>query len=220
MPHGLVPWLREIESKFRSGKTLAPRPPEGSSRLRRVVLENIGPFDHAELNLAERWNILLGPNGVGKSTILRAIATGICGLDAGPFADRLIKAGRESATITLASDTQFYTTTLHRRTVGGAGAEVTCVPTRPLEPEGWVVLGFPPLRSGTWGAVNPQAEGVSIPVPDDVLPLVKGDVDPRSDKLKQSIVKIDYRIRRPRQRVPRPMCMKQCCGPFSKSSPN
>jgi hypothetical protein len=195
VPHGLVESLREIESKFNAARMPAPQKLKGSSKLRRVTLENIGPFDHAELNLTERWNILLGPNGVGKSTILRAIATGICGTDASPFADRLIKAGRESATITLATDTEVYKTTLRRRTVGGAGAEVTCVPTRPLEPEGWVVLGFPPLRTGTWGAVHPQAEGVSIPVAEDVLPLVRGEVDPRSDKLKQWIVNIDYRIK-------------------------
>ena len=42
--------------------------------LKRVELKNIGPFQSLRLDLDEHWNVLLGNNGTGKSTILRAIA--------------------------------------------------------------------------------------------------------------------------------------------------
>ena len=44
-----------------------------------MTLTNIGPFDHLDLELDPRWNILLGDNGVGKSNVLRAIAAALAG---------------------------------------------------------------------------------------------------------------------------------------------
>ena len=47
-----------------------------ATRLRRVVLEDIGPFERLDLDFPKKhnWKVLLGDNGVGKSTILKAIA--------------------------------------------------------------------------------------------------------------------------------------------------
>ena len=55
--------------------------------LRKVVIENIKCFGRAELNLmrddgqVKRWNVILGENGTGKSTLLQAIAMALMGPD-------------------------------------------------------------------------------------------------------------------------------------------
>jgi predicted ATPase len=163
------------------------------SRLKRVRLENIGPFDHLELELDPHWNILLGDNGVGKSTIIKAITVGICGKDAQLYADRLIKTGRTSGKVILeTTDRKEYMTELFQT---DREAEVKSTPGRPLEAEGWLALGFPPLRSMSWQRPRgPQLEGGQRrPTPDDLLPLVEGTPDPRLDELKQWIINLDYR---------------------------
>jgi hypothetical protein len=71
-----------------------PSPPMMESKLTRVELRNIGPFEKLELQFAEPWLVLLGDNGVGKSSILRAIAVAIAGADANEVAGRLIRAGQ------------------------------------------------------------------------------------------------------------------------------
>ena len=44
-------------------------------RLASIEVENIRCFEHARLDLRERpWTVILGDNGTGKSTLLRAIA--------------------------------------------------------------------------------------------------------------------------------------------------
>jgi predicted ATPase len=163
-----------------------------SARLKRVRFENIGPFDHLELELDPRWNILLGDNGVGKSTILKAIAVAICGKDAQPYADRFIKTGKNSAKIILETTEREYMTELLRT---DRVVEVKSTPpVRPLEAEGWLALGFPPLRTVSWEQPEgPQQEkGKRRPTRDDLLSLVRGDPDPRLDELKQWIINLDY----------------------------
>ena len=161
------------------------------ARLKRIRLENIGPFEDLELSLDPQWNILLGDNGVGKSVILRAIATCICGRDAQPYAARLIRLGKSSAMITLETESITYKTEIRLTTSGPA--EITSIPVRPLEAENWLVLGFPPLRAGSWERPkSPETTAVGLPTPDDVLPLIAGGPDPRLDKLKQWIVNLDY----------------------------
>lgn len=55
--------------------------------LRRVVIENVKCFGRAELDLmradgqVKRWNVILGENGTGKSTLLQAIAMALMGPD-------------------------------------------------------------------------------------------------------------------------------------------
>jgi len=161
-----------------------------AGRLKRVILDNIGPFDHVELDLDPRWNILLGDNGVGKSSILRAIAVAIVGSDAQQFAGRLIKSGCTSGVIVLDTDRHTYKTELHR---GTNGSEVVSLPGRPLEAEGWLAVAFPALRTVSWDRPKaPETEVKGRPTPDDLLPLIAGAPDPRLDKLKQFIVNLDY----------------------------
>ena len=169
---------------------------EASAGYKRVRLENIGPFDNLELELDQRWNILLGNNGVGKSTIIKAIAVGICGRDAQPYADRLIKIGETRGMITLetASGNKYVTELLRTSREGEAEVEST---GRSLKAEGWLAIGFPPLRTVSWERPRgPQLNsGKSRPTTDDLLPLVKSDPDPRLDELKQWIINLDYRIK-------------------------
>lgn len=193
----VLEFLEKLAQKVRTEAegTRAKDAPAGYMRVR---LENIGPFDNLELELNQHWNILLGDNGVGKSTIIKAIAVGICGRDAQPYADRLIKVGKNSGRITLeTADGDKYVTELLRTSREGE-AEVISRPGRPLEAEGWLAVGFPPLRTVSWEqSKGPQLEeGSSIPTVDDLLSLVKGDPDPHLDELKQWIINLDYRISR------------------------
>jgi hypothetical protein len=169
-----------------------PSEPAGEAAIpiRRLLLENVGPFESLDLALHPRWNILLGDNGTGKSTILRAVATAIAGEDAGPFAHRLLRSGQTSAAITLETARNTYRTGLHGNSTR---AELLSIPGRPLEAEGWLAVGFPALRTVSWN--RPKAAESEVrgrPTPADLLPLVQGDPDPRLDKLKQWIVNLDY----------------------------
>ncbi len=176
------------------------KPEDRGSRLQKVSLTNIGPFDELELKLDSDWNVLLGDNGVGKSTILRAIAVALAGKKAEPFASRLVKAGKKFASIKL--ETSSYTTYLTEIEVNSKTGECTVTsPTAPLlETEGWFAIGFPPLRFIGWKKIeSPLADNQikSRSMPEDLLPMIVGEPDPRMENLKQWIVTFDYeRIRR------------------------
>ncbi|HSS76398.1 MAG TPA: AAA family ATPase [Thermoanaerobaculia bacterium] len=169
--------------------------------LKRILLENIGPFEFLDLDLQPRWNILLGDNGTGKSTILRAIAMAIVGKDAQAFASRVIRSAQTTACITLETERNTYRALVRSRT-SGEDADFQCIPGRPLEAEGWLALGFPPLRTVSWDRPKaPESEVHGRPTPGDLLPLVTGAPDPRLDKLKQWIVNLDYWIKDERSRT-------------------
>jgi hypothetical protein len=162
-----------------------------SSALTRVRLENVGPFQELDLELDPRWTLLLGDNGVGKSTVLKAIATAICGKDAEPFAGQLIRTTSRLARIVLSFGPNEYMATLASR--DGGQAEIEVAPSRPLETEGWLAIAFPPLRAVSWArSKGPGPEGKRRPTTEDLLPLLKGGMDPRLDELKQWLVNLDY----------------------------
>ena len=193
-PEGMVELLRAIEREILLPLHELGVVGERNSRLRRAVLENIGPFDRLELEFDSGWNIFLGNNGVGKSTVLKALAVALCGADAAPWADRLIRGEATSATILLQTDTgQTYRTTISRGL--GSSPVVESIPARPMEAEGWLTLGFPPLRTGSWNTPQQGTASSSVPMSDDVLPLVRGEADPRLDRLKSWIVDLDYQIK-------------------------
>ena len=161
-----------------------------------MTLTNIGPFDHLDLELDPRWNILLGDNGVGKSSVLRAIAVALCGRDAQPFAERLLKFGQTSGQIVLKfADGQEHVTELFRTS---GEAEVKSPSARLMDIDGWLALGFPALRTVTWHrSRGPQLEeGKKRPNPTDLIPLLDGGPDPRTDQLKQWIINVDYRAKK------------------------
>lgn len=159
--------------------------------LTRVRLENIGPFQELDLKLDPHWTLLLGDNGVGKSTVLEAIAIAICGKDAEPYAGRLIHTSSRVARIVLSFGANEYMASLVARENGQAEIDVT--PSRPLETEGGLAIGFPPLRVVSWSrSKGPGPEGKRRPTTEDLLPLLKGTADPRLDELKQWLVNLDY----------------------------
>lgn len=193
--------LTEFINKLTENVATRPDRPQGTgevSRLQRLHLENIGPFENLDLEFDAKWQILLGDNGVGKSTIIKAIALAICGEKAQPYASRLLR--RDPAKritrgkIVLETDNKTsYETIIELK--DGDEAEIISETARPLEAEGWLALGFPPLRTTSWDLLKGPEADIKIKsraVVEDLLPLVKGDVDPRLDKLKQWIVNQDF----------------------------
>jgi hypothetical protein len=172
-----------------------PRPP--TSRLTRLTLQDIGPFSHLELELTPRWNILLGDNGVGKSTVLKALAVAMCGHEAQPYAGRLVRSGRSHGQITIETDKgRRYVTDIFK---SGAGFEVESKPIRYLDAEGGLALGFPPIRAVTWTRPSgPQAEPERLrSTIGDLMPLVTGVQDARLVEIKQWMINLDYWRRKP-----------------------
>lgn len=182
-------------------------PDERPLRLQRVHLQNIGPFESQTFDLSHPWTLLLGDNGVGKSSILRAIAVGLCGEAAKSYAVRLLRR-RETGdpvsqgmiTLEILSEVngtpvvKTYTTSI-LLTDDGQAADVRTVPTVPLEAEGWLALGFPPLRLLSWQRdMDPPPAGRERPVAADLMPLIAGDLDPRLDKLKNWLFDLDHQI--------------------------
>lgn len=179
-----------------------------TTHLTRVRLENIGPFEDQMFELNPGWNMLFGDNGVGKSNFLKAIAVGLCGEAAKAFADRLIKrktsSGTEnpSGTITIDVVTDIngemkektFVTKLLRSDIG---AELMSRPPRPMETEGWLALGFPPMRIISWKRDEGDKNSVTDrPTPSDLLPLILGETDPRLDGLKAWLIELDNKINR------------------------
>jgi recombinational DNA repair ATPase RecF len=122
-----------------------------------VILRNIRPFEALELDFQEPWLVLLGDNGVGKSSILKALAVAMVGSEASAVAGRLVREGQSLATITLITDRnpRGYVTDISKST---GEASVVSKPSRPLESKGWITLGFPPLRSVSWqSSAGPQS---------------------------------------------------------------
>ncbi|HZN91542.1 MAG TPA: AAA family ATPase [Myxococcales bacterium] len=159
-----------------------------ATRLRAVRLNNIGAFPALELSLNDGWNVLLGNNGCGKTTLLRAIALGLCGDDpkAAPAARWLLAAGQPQGSIELEVGNNVFRTELVRE---GDRVRVISRLLTPLQTGGWVVLGFPPLRGvSTREPKGPLEHGTAGPTVDDLLPLLLGGVDDRLDSVKQWIV--------------------------------
>ncbi|MBI4909034.1 MAG: SIR2 family protein [Acidobacteria bacterium] len=170
--------------------------------IRQLVLEDIGPFEKLELDFSKpegakaegNWKILLGDNGVGKSTILKAIAVAMMGNDARSYAARLVRAGKTKGRITMTTERNpsgYITEILTKDML--SEAEVVSLPSRPMEAEGWLTLGFSPLRTVSWASSSGPQPIVQKgrPTADDLLPLISGESDPRMDRLKQWIVNLD-----------------------------
>jgi hypothetical protein len=156
--------------------------------LDRVILENIGPFKSLDIELGPGWNILLGNNGCGKSTVLKAIALGLCGDDdrVGPAAADLLRHGAVNGYVELRVGEAVYRTELLRE---GPRVRVRSRQLTPLQTGQWLVLGFPVLRGvSSSDPRRPDTESDSLgPQVDDVLPLLHGVVDTRMDDVKQWI---------------------------------
>ncbi len=72
-------FLKIIE-KYR-GKTIGIKKENKEIKLKKITLKKIGHFEEIEIDLSKKITCLLGENGTGKTTILRAIALALAGTD-------------------------------------------------------------------------------------------------------------------------------------------
>ncbi len=177
-----------------SQRALTPPPPaadkERGSLIKRIQLVNIGPFDNFEVDLDPHWNVLLGDNGVGKSSILRGVAAALAGLEARPYAARLVRSGQSRGTVALETARGRYVVELFR---GEGEAEMKVNGASPLSTESWLAVGFPALRALTWSRADVRERfGLERGNPTDLLPLIRNEPDPRFDKLKAWILELDH----------------------------
>jgi hypothetical protein len=165
--------------------------PVAMARLRSLQLNNIGPFRQLTVDFTSRWTVVLGNNGSGKSTILRAIALAFCGDDisARAAAERLLRIGETTGSIEMTFDDVSYRTYLTRDL---SGITVKSAQFTPTQRGTAAVLGFPPLRGfSVRDPVGAAPTGTSQASIADVLPLLNGGVDTRMDSLKQWLVNVE-----------------------------
>jgi energy-coupling factor transporter ATP-binding protein EcfA2 len=185
--------------------------------LKRVLLENIGPFKELELELQPKWNVLLGDNGVGKSNILRAIALALAGEAAAPWAARMLRynAGRGRVVLETADGDQ-RSVELTRPSRTSKEVTVKVQATHSLEAQPGLAIGFPPLRQLGWQpATGPEPKtATAYTTPEDLLPMLRGEPDPRMQSFKQFVVDLDFPIRsRCSRQRPQPADLQRspCC---------
>lgn len=184
----LTAFLDGLNSQIsQSARSTSPRSVR-MAKLNSVQLENIGSFEHLDLSFEDGWTVLLGNNGSGKSTVLRAIALGICGDDSRAMSSgaRLLRAGTRKGMISLKIGGDSYRTELIRdqNRVIVRSRQIT-----PLQAGTWLVLGFPPLRGVPAAQPSgPSESGFPSPTVDDLLPLLLDLVDNRLSNIKQWIV--------------------------------
>jgi energy-coupling factor transporter ATP-binding protein EcfA2 len=171
----------------------SPRSPEAHT-LTRLVLTNVGPFRDLSLDLRPGWNVLLGDNGCGKTSVIRAIGLALAGTDprAAVASQRQLRAGETSGTITLTTERNKYSTSISRlpaevRTTAGADT---------LTQQGrWLTLGFPAVRGLSSRAISgPTTVTPPVPGAHDLLPLLEGAADSRLDDTRQWIVNTALRV--------------------------
>jgi energy-coupling factor transporter ATP-binding protein EcfA2 len=172
------------------------------TRLTSVTLHNIGPFVHEELRLGQDWNVLLGDNGSGKSTILRAIALALCWGEPDSSltftrilegaAARILRSGCQSGFIELALGSTTYRTTIKCPDPRRRDQVRIDGPITPFQRGNWLVLGFPPLRGiSQREPIGPAAVVRGRPEIADLIPILDTGLDTRLDDLKQWIVNLD-----------------------------
>lgn len=161
--------------------------------LKRVVLQNIGPFESLDVELSASWNVLLGDNGMGKSVVLRSIAAALCGEAAEEAAvTRLLRSGSREGSIELYVGSERYRVELQRDLDGRV--HIKSASLSPLKLGNWLVLGFPALRSVTWDRPKgPSAVGGGMPSPADLLPILSSTPDTRMNDLKQWLINTHYK---------------------------
>ena len=163
----------------------------GIGTVRSVQLRNIGNFKSIDVDFHEHWNLLLGDNGGGKSTILRALTLALSGNDARgeAMAARLLRNGEGAGSIEMnlgANGATKIRTVLVR---DGTRVKITSPQVTPLQAGQGLVLGFPALRGvTTTQPTGPTRMSAADPNVDDVAPLLQEKVDTRLNQLKQWVI--------------------------------
>ena len=159
-----------------------------ATRLTHLQLESIGIFRTLRVEFSPGWTLLLGNNGGGKSTILRAVALALAGNDprAAAAGARMLRSGETLGTIELGMGSIRVGTSLVR---DGHQVLIRSPQTTALQAGQILVLAFPALR----GVLAAQIKGptsvlAANPSVDDVAPLLAGTVDSRLDNLQQWVV--------------------------------
>jgi energy-coupling factor transporter ATP-binding protein EcfA2 len=169
----------------------------GSRFAKALRLANVGPFEQLALALDPSWTVILGDNGVGKSTILRAIALALRGPDGVPDANllrRLLKSGATSGTIELdiadeLGGVDTHRVELARQSDGSVSAKLSQFSV--VEQGTWVVAAFPALRGISVQRVKGPSSDVRNRVTiADIDPLITERVDSRLDDLQQWLVNL------------------------------
>jgi photosystem II stability/assembly factor-like uncharacterized protein/energy-coupling factor transporter ATP-binding protein EcfA2 len=155
--------------------------------VRSLRLTNIGRFDTLEIDFPRNWTVLLGTNGCGKSTILKAIGLALCGIDprADEAAQRMLRRGPSVKTgsieLTLGGEMIVVELIRERDQVRVHGPPITPVHARTI-----LALGSPALRGV---AMRPPSGYVAMvhqdPSTEDLLPLVRDPYDSRLDSFMQ-----------------------------------
>ena len=173
---------RKRDSKYNPVDPIGPK-------LKKIVLEDIGPFEKLELDFQENWKILLGDNGVGKTTILKALAVAFVGDTALHLAAPLLRVGKSIGRIRIVTfeNPNGYLVEIQKV---GSGVDIVSYSGNAIELEGLLVLGFPPLRATTWLKIKGPIFDNNWKGPNmkDVEPLISGIPDIRMDDLKQWVV--------------------------------
>jgi predicted ATPase len=197
--HGeVLTFVRELREKIATSKSdtlvddVAQDTEQAAVVLTNLELHNIGPFERLELSFTRRWTVLLGDNGVGKSSVLRAIAAAVAGDQAGEAGARLLRSGQSEGYIQLTTKTndryraRLSLNSLKRPEIISEGASGLG--------GSLLVLAFPAVRTMASGRTKgPEFRNLTQPpTPDDVLPALEAMPDPRVLGFKQWLTNLDY----------------------------
>ena len=163
----------------------------GIGKLRTLELHNIGNFKSLQIEFKENWTLLLGDNGGGKSTILRAISLALAGNDprAEGMAARLLRTDEESGFIELTLGSPSVTRVRTSLVRDGTRVQIKSPQTTPLQAGLGLILGFPALRGVTTTQLTgPTRMDALDPSVDDIAPLLQEKLDTRLNQLKQWVI--------------------------------
>ncbi|MEM6999643.1 MAG: AAA family ATPase [Pseudomonadota bacterium] len=166
--------------------------PQINPFIKRLELRNIGPFKHEQLEFDANWNVILGDNGVGKSTILKAITLAVCGGESARYARRLLRNDASSGEIIMYIGEKRYVTSI--RATSEDDVIVEAVSGLPYKLEGILFAGFSALRNISWQRGDPGNPGAGRPQASDILPMITGERDPRLDGVKRLIMRLDHSV--------------------------
>jgi energy-coupling factor transporter ATP-binding protein EcfA2 len=159
---------------------------EVTGRVEWIKLKNIGVFDQLEYSFESNWNVMLGNNGSGKSTILKALAFGLASSDPSValWGKKLLARGKSNGYVEVCVAGVEYHTDIGAQAHGTHPGIAS-----PVEIGRAFVLGYPALRGGpSENANGPMHRTEDAWSGDDITPLLTGSLDSRMGVLKQWVV--------------------------------